>query len=172
MSVEETLDALRAEVLRQKIVFEAELRRQREVYDARLCVAEQALHDREIDCRNLQSVITILGKKVDALQDLVTQNIAARSAAATPRRLSSPRPDATGSPKRLGSPVSNFSVPVRKDGIPSLSLFSVRTASQFTASRATSPGRQSTVSSVAARPRVTAAPTSVRNSTQTPRTSK
>jgi hypothetical protein len=63
------IDALRSELLRQKIIFEAELRRQRESFEERLSLITQELADREADCRNLQSVITILGRKVDAITE-------------------------------------------------------------------------------------------------------
>lgn len=63
------LDAFRSELLRQKIVFEAELRRQREYFEERISVLAQELADREADCRNLQSVVTILGKKVELLAE-------------------------------------------------------------------------------------------------------
>ncbi|KAG5492674.1 hypothetical protein JKF63_01253 [Porcisia hertigi] len=63
------IDALRSELLRQKIIFEAELRRQREAFEERLSLISQELADREADCRNLQSVVTILGRKVDAIAE-------------------------------------------------------------------------------------------------------
>ncbi|GET92772.1 hypothetical protein, conserved [Leishmania tarentolae] len=63
------IDALRSELLRQKIIFEAELRRQRESFEERLLLITNELADREADCRNLQSVITILGRKVDAIAE-------------------------------------------------------------------------------------------------------
>ncbi|CAG9582609.1 conserved hypothetical protein [Leishmania major strain Friedlin] len=63
------IDALRSELLRQKIIFEAELRRQRETFEERLSLITNELADREADCRNLQSVITILGRKVDAIAE-------------------------------------------------------------------------------------------------------
>ncbi|KAK7195715.1 hypothetical protein NESM_000501800 [Novymonas esmeraldas] len=63
------IDALRSELLRQKIIFEAELRRQREMFEERLSLVSHELADREADCRNLQSVITILGRKVDAIAE-------------------------------------------------------------------------------------------------------
>ncbi|ESL07155.1 hypothetical protein TRSC58_05162 [Trypanosoma rangeli SC58] len=68
MSVDE-IDAFRAELLRQKIIFEAELRRQRETFEERLSRMAQELADREADCRNLQAVVTILGKKMESLAD-------------------------------------------------------------------------------------------------------
>ncbi|CAM43467.1 conserved hypothetical protein [Leishmania braziliensis MHOM/BR/75/M2904] len=63
------IDALRSELLRQKIIFEAELRRQREMFEERLSIISNELADREADCLNLQSVITILGRKVDAIAE-------------------------------------------------------------------------------------------------------
>ncbi|KAG5466292.1 hypothetical protein LSCM4_01438 [Leishmania orientalis] len=63
------IDALRSELLRQKIIFEAELRRQREMFEERLSLMSNELAAREADCRNLQSVITILGRKVDAIAE-------------------------------------------------------------------------------------------------------
>lgn len=65
----EELDAFRAELLRQRVVFEAELRRQNEYFEARLQAMSRELADREADCRNLQSVVTILGKKIDSLAE-------------------------------------------------------------------------------------------------------
>lgn len=81
---EEELDALRAELLRQKLVFESELRRQREHFEERLAAVSQELADREADCRNLQAVVTILGKKVDAVAE------AQRLRPPTPRRAPTP----------------------------------------------------------------------------------
>ena len=66
------IDAFRAELLRQKIVFESELRRQRETYDLKLEQMTRLLNDREVDCRNFQTVITILGRKVDGLSQQVS----------------------------------------------------------------------------------------------------
>lgn len=63
------LDAFRAELLRQRVIFEAELRRQSEHFEARLQAVSRELADREADCRNLQSVVTILGKKVDSFSE-------------------------------------------------------------------------------------------------------
>lgn len=185
-------ESLRAELLRQKIIFDAELRRQREVYDERLNNAEEKLQDRETDCRNLQSVITILGKKLDTLQDHVTMLIHQRSTISsagggnqTPRRIASPcRSEATHpSPfRRQPSPLmgsSSHNITVRKDSTPSLSLFTGRAPSlhgvpqpsQAGASRASSPGRTSQVSSVApARPRVGVS--SLRSGTTTPRSGR
>lgn len=78
------MDAFRAELLRQRIIFEAELRRQRETFEEQLARVAEELADREADCRNLQAVVTILGKKVDSL---------AEKRASTPqRRSSSARP--------------------------------------------------------------------------------
>lgn len=62
------LDAFRAELLRQRVLFEAELRRQSEYFESRLQAVSRELADREADCKNLQSVVTILGKKVDSLE--------------------------------------------------------------------------------------------------------
>lgn len=61
--------AFRAELLRQRVIFEAELRRQRETADARFEAIAHELAEREADCRNLQSVVTMLGKKVDSLAE-------------------------------------------------------------------------------------------------------
>lgn len=181
-------ESLRAELLRQKIIFDAELRRQREVYEERLTSAEEKLQDRETDCRNLQSVITILGKKLDTLQDHVTLLIQqkATGGSQTPRRVSSPsRSDAGAHPspfRRQPSPLmgsSSHVITVRKDATPSLSLFTGRAPSlnglpqsqPTSASRASSPGRASQVSSVApARPRVGL--TSLRTGVTTPRSGR
>jgi hypothetical protein len=190
-SIKETLmsetESLRAELLRQKIIFDAELRRQREVYEERLATAEEKLQDREIDCRNLQSVITILGKKLDTLQDHVTLLVHQRgsggSGSQTPRRVASPsRSETHPSPfRRQPSPLlgsSSHALSLRKDGTPSLSLFTGRAPSlnglqqpQQSASRASSPGRASQASSVAAvRPRVGIS--SLRSGATTPRSGR
>lgn len=79
------IDALRSELLRQKIIFEAELRRQRETFEERLSLITNELADREADCRNLQSVITILGRKVDAIAEQ-RQYIAVAHRPPTPTR--------------------------------------------------------------------------------------
>lgn len=63
------ISAFRSELLRQRVIFEAELRRQREASDARFQAIARVLEAREADCRNLQSVVTILGKRVDSLTD-------------------------------------------------------------------------------------------------------
>lgn len=60
------LDAFRAELLRQRVIFEGELRRQREFFENRIEVMSRHLADREADCRNLQAVVTVLGKKLDS----------------------------------------------------------------------------------------------------------
>lgn len=78
------LDAFRAELLRQKIVFEAELRRQREFFEEKLTAVFQELSNREADCRNLQTVVTILGKKVDLHEQLARRNAPTPFRAATP----------------------------------------------------------------------------------------
>jgi hypothetical protein len=65
----DALDAFRAELLRQKIVFDAELRRQRESFEDQLLSVSKALADRETDCRNLHAVVSILGKKVEGLSE-------------------------------------------------------------------------------------------------------
>ncbi|KAG8348798.1 hypothetical protein TRVL_00383 [Trypanosoma vivax] len=94
------IDAFRAELLRQKIIFEGELRRQREHFESRLSRVLQELADREADCRNLQAVVTILGKKVDALSTKT-----ATAAAAAQRRSPSHRSPSvsTGSEPRRGA---------------------------------------------------------------------
>ncbi|KEG10925.1 hypothetical protein DQ04_03151100 [Trypanosoma grayi] len=116
------MDAFRAELLRQKIIFEAELRRQRETFEEQLARMAQELADREADCRNLQAVVTILGKKVDSLLD---------KRAATPQRRSSPaRPASCAAgddagresalkrhapPVRVPSPTARRSSPFRRN---------------------------------------------------------
>lgn len=174
--MEDIVDSLRAELMRQKIIFESELRRQREVYEDRLERAEQALADRETDCRNLQSVITILGKKLDTVSEAVSQlslQRALTSGTATPRRLASPSRSEAALPsphRRHTSPLSHAIS--RKEGVPSLTLFPSGRAPSLNGvptsiSRTSSPGRASTVSSAAARPRVS---TSVKSTT--PRAAK
>ncbi|KPI90257.1 hypothetical protein ABL78_0639 [Leptomonas seymouri] len=80
------IDAVRSELLRQKIIFEAELRRQREAFEERLSYITQELADREADCRNLQSVITILGRKVDVIAEQKLANGVAAVRPPTPTR--------------------------------------------------------------------------------------
>lgn len=102
MSAEE-LDGFRSELLRQKIVFEAELRRQRESFEERFTSVAKELAAREADCRNLQSVITILGKKVDALTEQVTRR------PPTPRRMPTPtRPPSLVGDDELIKPPQNL----------------------------------------------------------------
>ncbi|CCW62099.1 unnamed protein product [Phytomonas sp. EM1] len=80
----EELSALRTELLRQKVVFAAELRRQREEFEERLDGISQALAERDADCRNLQTVVTILGKKMD----LFSKQLHEHKTRATPLRRS------------------------------------------------------------------------------------
>lgn len=61
-------DTIRAELLRQKIVFDVELRRQRDVYDEQFAVVSQALLEREQECVHLRSSIASLSQRVDALE--------------------------------------------------------------------------------------------------------
>ena len=68
------IDVFRAELLRQKIIFEAELRRQRETFDDKIVLMGHQLQDRETDCRNLQNVVTILGKRAHAKTFLEPRN--------------------------------------------------------------------------------------------------
>lgn len=70
-SQDDAVVALQTELHRQKVVFESELRRQRETFEAKISDANQRLRARESDCRNLQSVVTILGRKLDELSDVV-----------------------------------------------------------------------------------------------------
>ena len=102
------IDVFRAELLRQKIIFEAELRRQRETFEDKIVLMGHQLQDRETDCRNLQNVVTILGKRVDALQELIASlQDAQLLRSATPRRTSSParsERSATTPLRRLQSP--------------------------------------------------------------------
>ncbi|CCW69454.1 unnamed protein product [Phytomonas sp. Hart1] len=78
----EELSALRTELLRQKVVFAAELRRQREEFEERLDGIAQVLAERDADCRNLQAVVTILGKKLD----LFSKQLNEQKARGTPLR--------------------------------------------------------------------------------------
>ena len=93
------LDAFRAELLRQKIVFDAELRRQREHFEDELATVTKALADRETDCRNLHAVISILGKKVDGLAERLSM---IRSG--TPQRCNNNDVNATTNGSRMPSP--------------------------------------------------------------------
>nr|CCD12225.1 unnamed protein product [Trypanosoma congolense IL3000] len=98
------IDAFRAELLRQKVIFEAELRRQRDTFEEKLSRVTQELADREADCRNLQAVVTILGKKVDTLH---------LKCPATPLR----RPSPPGNPQRVrlsGFDAQRESTPARE----------------------------------------------------------
>ncbi|CAD2216779.1 hypothetical protein ADEAN_000425700 [Angomonas deanei] len=80
------IDAFRAELLRQKLIFESELHRQREDFEERLATVTQELADREADCRNLQSVVTILGKKIDLLAEHYRRPTTPMRRSATPQR--------------------------------------------------------------------------------------
>lgn len=194
------LDLLRAELLRQKIIFEAELRRQRELYDHRFEVMSQQLRDRETDCRNLQAVVTILGKKVDTLQECLVTAIPRmnNSGVSTPRRVPSPaRSEAAGvSPfRRQPSPLrpmsSNPSLQpqafVRKDSTTSVtkapSLNGLGSSATLTGpnsrlaftgqgstSRASSPGRGSTTSATPATSRPRVGTSRTTSGSVTPRT--
>ncbi|KAH9601782.1 hypothetical protein LSM04_007613 [Trypanosoma melophagium] len=95
------MDAFRAELLRQKIIFEAELRRQRDTFEEQLSRMAQELADREADCRNLQAVVTILGKKVDSLLE---RRVATPQRRPSPSRsTSSPPGDNNNGPREAGS---------------------------------------------------------------------
>lgn len=174
------IDSLKAEVLRQKIIFDSELRRQREVYEARISSIEQMLVDRELDCKNLQSVITILGRKLDALQDHVmsSQQQGLRRSSdglGTPRRSSPSRRESNEghvsagrtSPFRSGGSVTP--VPTARhesigggggsQAFTATRASSITTAPQASVSRASSPDKGSVTgsvrgSAVSARPRV------------------
>ena len=63
--------ACHAELLRQKITFGEELRAQREAFQTQLDDANAKLRFREADCRNLQAVVTVLGRKLDELTGVV-----------------------------------------------------------------------------------------------------
>lgn len=67
------VQALQADLLRQKVVFDTELRNQREHFQTQLNDANEQLKAREIDCRNLQAVVTILGRKLDSITLLLEQ---------------------------------------------------------------------------------------------------
>lgn len=118
------IGALRSELLRQKIIFEAELRRQRETFDEKLSVISQELADREADCRNLQSVITILGRKVDAMTE---QKTVAAPAPAGPLRPPTPTRTASvhQSPFRRNLSSAPSPGPVSKERVRTNSLLSV-----------------------------------------------
>lgn len=116
------MDAFRAELLRQKIIFEAELRRQRETFEDQLTRMAEELADREADCRNLQAVVTILGKKVDSLLERRTATPHRRS----PSARQTPSVAGNGAhsdalsicravPSRLSSPAACRSSPLRRN---------------------------------------------------------
>lgn len=191
MDMQNELDELRAEWLRSKIIFDAELRRQREVYEARLAVAEEKLQDRETDCKNLQNVITILGRRLDALQDHVATLVVQKTSNPGTPRQSPSRPEqaaphATSSPFRRQSSPMRQAMTGKKESATTPLLFSGRAPSlntfvsssvAVTGSRASSPGRMSasTVGSssanAAGRPKVLVQSRTVTNTaTTTPRT--
>ena len=70
-ATKDELDDIRAELLRQKIVFDSELRRQRDTYEERLAWTTDELRKREIECRSLQTSVSLLGQKVDQLERLL-----------------------------------------------------------------------------------------------------
>eukprot|EP00760_Papus_ankaliazontas_P027294 PhM_4_TR3259/c0_g1_i1/m.70473/K18598/EML6; echinoderm microtubule-associated protein-like 6 len=72
-NIEQQLEAVRAELLRQKIVFESELRRQREHFEERLEDTTRHMRACENDCRNLQTTITLLGRKLDEQRTMIDQ---------------------------------------------------------------------------------------------------
>ncbi|ORC92217.1 uncharacterized protein TM35_000044310 [Trypanosoma theileri] len=116
------MDAFRAELLRQKIIFEAELRRQRETFEEQLSRMAQELADREADCRNLQAVVTILGKKIDSLLE---RRVATPQRRPSPSRQPNSPPDdhaarETASarhipPLRVPSPTTRRASPFRRN---------------------------------------------------------
>ncbi|KAJ9473341.1 echinoderm microtubule-associated protein-like 6 [Diplonema papillatum] len=76
-------ESLNGELLRQKIMFESELRRQREAMDGHIAKVESELEQREVDCKSLQNSVTILGRSLDAITDAlerVTPNLSAQGA--------------------------------------------------------------------------------------------
>ncbi|RNF11796.1 uncharacterized protein Tco025E_06609 [Trypanosoma conorhini] len=113
MSVDE-MDAFRAELLRQKIIFEAELRRQKETFEERLARMAQELADREADCRNLQAVVTILGKKVETLMDRRIATPHRRSSPARPASSAAAQGQQTAS-SRTASPSTRRTSPFRRN---------------------------------------------------------
>eukprot|EP01063_Lacrimia_lanifica_P009212 TRINITY_DN16225_c0_g1_i1.p1 TRINITY_DN16225_c0_g1~~TRINITY_DN16225_c0_g1_i1.p1 ORF type:complete len:956 (+),score=386.73 TRINITY_DN16225_c0_g1_i1:47-2869(+) len=62
-------ESLNGEMLRQKIYFEAELKRQRETTGSRITKLEMELEQREADCKSLQNSVTILGRSLDAMTE-------------------------------------------------------------------------------------------------------
>eukprot|EP00759_Apiculatamorpha_spiralis_P042327 PhF_6_TR40461/c0_g1_i1/m.60460/K18598/EML6; echinoderm microtubule-associated protein-like 6 len=108
MSEEESLgEQLRAELLRQKIVFESELRRQREHFEEKLDEAFALLKERENDCRNLQTALTTLGRKIDSMD----KGVGGVNSTESPPRKDNPRFSSPGSAnqrpdsQRTSSPV-------------------------------------------------------------------
>ncbi|CBH14748.1 hypothetical protein, conserved [Trypanosoma brucei gambiense DAL972] len=150
------LDAFRAELLRQKVIFEAELRRQRDTFEEKLARVTQELADREADCRNLQAVVTILGKKVDTLHQKCpttplrrpspTSNLQMRGTGGDTQREATPGRDSRTT--RMSSPSARRPFGGRLQTQPSLinlptSASSVCAPSVSSAgSRNTSPARQ------------------------------
>eukprot|EP00744_Colponema_vietnamica_P016345 GILI01022925.1.p1 GENE.GILI01022925.1~~GILI01022925.1.p1 ORF type:complete len:324 (+),score=41.87 GILI01022925.1:47-1018(+) len=80
------VQSLQADLLRQKIVFDSELRNQREHFQAQIDDAHEQLQAREIDCRNLQAVVTILGRKLDSVSIILEQQQLQQEALKTQQR--------------------------------------------------------------------------------------
>eukprot|EP00759_Apiculatamorpha_spiralis_P046149 PhF_6_TR42711/c0_g1_i1/m.64523/K18598/EML6; echinoderm microtubule-associated protein-like 6 len=74
MNFEKEIESLRAELLRQKIVFESELRRQRELHEEMQDETNRQLKAREVECRNLQTSLTTLGRRLETLERDVRQD--------------------------------------------------------------------------------------------------
>jgi hypothetical protein len=81
------LDYFRAELLRQKIVFESELRRQREVFDDRVAGLEREARSRDDEIRGLHGSLAALGYRVDGIIN---------NRVPTPRRTATPRSNSPG----------------------------------------------------------------------------
>lgn len=151
------LDAFRAELLRQKIVFESELRRQREATEDRLEYLSKQLSERESENRSLRVSLTIMGKKVDALQEQIIRVSSCATAkrsgsagggrGASEARANSPsvvdRPCRHGSPVpqlRMPSPVSASELVARDDNANKVSRAPSLFSRAQSGSRPASPG--------------------------------
>ena len=84
------------------------MRRQREAFEAKFSDTNQRLRARESDCRNLQSVVTILGRKLDELSDTVGRLSRSPKRCSTPTRggAQSPAGGLSRTPSSVGRPAS------------------------------------------------------------------
>ena len=101
-------ESLNGELIRQKVMFESELRRQRESMGGRITKLELELEHRDAECKSLQNSVTILGRSLDTITEAlerVAPNLTHHNGAAPAKqtRGRSPAPR-SGSSQRQPSP--------------------------------------------------------------------